>query len=224
MFLQSRGAGAWCEEGGSSHKCMHGLRQRKVPQTMLEISDVVYCGAESTRFVDDELRFVVQPFDGAVVDRHAEVIENSVDRSSAIPASARRREESPGDRATRPPRRRPTACGTESSRSAALTCAWMDAAGPATPTRNAAPRARKSGITEPSLCLLARLYTDPSRPATGDTRGYTRRGTSWPLPHANDSNLPPESVGRVRAKIFRYGSTNSKIQTYLANHVIFLSC
>lgn len=45
---------------------------------MVEVSDVVRCRSESVRFVDDELRFVVQSFHGAVVNRHAEVVQDVI--------------------------------------------------------------------------------------------------------------------------------------------------
>jgi hypothetical protein len=45
---------------------------------VVEISDVVLCGAKSIGLVDNELCLVVQSFDGAVVDGHAEVVEDVV--------------------------------------------------------------------------------------------------------------------------------------------------
>ena len=45
---------------------------------MVEIPAVVRGGAESICIVDDQLRFVVQFFDGTVVDRHPEVVEDAV--------------------------------------------------------------------------------------------------------------------------------------------------
>ena len=45
---------------------------------MVEIPDVGFRGSEPVRFVDDELRFVVQAFDRSVVDRHPEVVEDVI--------------------------------------------------------------------------------------------------------------------------------------------------
>ena len=45
---------------------------------MIEVSDVIPCRTESIRLVDDELRLVVQPLDGTVVDGHLEVVEDVV--------------------------------------------------------------------------------------------------------------------------------------------------
>ena len=45
---------------------------------MVEISDVVRCRSESVGLMDDEFSFVVQPFDGAVIDGHPEVVEDVV--------------------------------------------------------------------------------------------------------------------------------------------------
>ena len=44
---------------------------------MVEIADVVLRSAEAVGPVDNELRFVVQSFDGAVVDGHPEVVEDA---------------------------------------------------------------------------------------------------------------------------------------------------
>ncbi len=45
---------------------------------MVEIPDAVLCGTEPVRSVDDDLRFVVQPFYRSVVDRHPEVVEDVI--------------------------------------------------------------------------------------------------------------------------------------------------
>ena len=57
---------------------MHGLRQREVTETLVEIADVVRCRAGTVGLVDDELGSVVQSLDSAVVDGHAEVIQGVV--------------------------------------------------------------------------------------------------------------------------------------------------
>ena len=61
---------------GSSHECMHSLRQRQVGHAVIEVPDVVTCRPESVGPVDDELGFVVQAFDRAVIDGHAEVVKD----------------------------------------------------------------------------------------------------------------------------------------------------
>ena len=63
-------------KSGSSHECMHSLRQRQVGHAVIEVPDVVPCRPESVGPVDDELGFVVQAFDSAVIDGHAEVVED----------------------------------------------------------------------------------------------------------------------------------------------------
>ena len=45
---------------------------------MVEISDVVLCSPESIRLMDNEFGFVVESFNGAVVDGHLEVVEEVV--------------------------------------------------------------------------------------------------------------------------------------------------
>ena len=63
---------------------------------MVEISDVVRCRAKPISLVDDELRFVVQPLDGAVVYRHPKVVEDIVFVATHHPGEvAHRGEESP---------------------------------------------------------------------------------------------------------------------------------
>ena len=64
------------KKDGSSHECMHSLRQRQVGHAVIEVPDVVPCRPESVGPVDDELGFVVQAFDSAVIDGHAEVVED----------------------------------------------------------------------------------------------------------------------------------------------------
>ena len=44
---------------------------------MVEIPDVVLGSVASICLVDDKLRFVVQSFDGTVIDRHLEVVEDA---------------------------------------------------------------------------------------------------------------------------------------------------
>ena len=61
---------------GSSHECMHSLRQRQVGHAVIEVPDVVTGRPESVGPVDDELGFVVQAFDRAVIDGHAEVVKD----------------------------------------------------------------------------------------------------------------------------------------------------
>ena len=53
---------------------------------MVEISDVVLCSPESIRLMDNEFGFVVESFNGAVVDGHLEVVEEVVLVSSRIGA------------------------------------------------------------------------------------------------------------------------------------------
>jgi len=55
---------------------MHGLRQRQVSHAVIEGPNVVPCRPESVGPVDDEFGFVVQAFDRAVIDGHAEVVED----------------------------------------------------------------------------------------------------------------------------------------------------
>ena len=49
---------------GSSHECMHSLRQRQVGHAVIEVPDVVTCRPESVGPVDDELGFVVRFLSG----------------------------------------------------------------------------------------------------------------------------------------------------------------
>ena len=61
---------------GSSHECMHGSGQWQVSHAVIEVADVIRCCPEAIGFMNDELRLVVQAFNGAVVDGHAEVVED----------------------------------------------------------------------------------------------------------------------------------------------------
>ena len=59
---------------GSSHECMHGSGQWQVRHAVIEVADVIRCCPEAIGFMNDELGFVVQAFNGTVVDGHAEVV------------------------------------------------------------------------------------------------------------------------------------------------------
>ena len=61
---------------GSSHECMHGSGQWQVRHAVIEVADVIRCCPEAIGFMNDELGFVVQAFNGTVVDGHAEVVED----------------------------------------------------------------------------------------------------------------------------------------------------
>ena len=67
---------------------------------MVEIPDVGRGGTESIRLVDNQLRFVVQSFDGAVVDGHPEVVEDVVLMAANHPGELTQRRE---PRVGRPP-------------------------------------------------------------------------------------------------------------------------
>ena len=62
--------------GGSSHECMHGSGQWQVRHAVIEVADVIRCCPEAIGCMNDELGFVVQAFNGTVVDGHAEVVED----------------------------------------------------------------------------------------------------------------------------------------------------
>ena len=70
---------------------------------MVEISDVVCSRSESVGLMDDELGFVVQAFDGAVVDGHPEVVEDVVFVATHQPGEVSYRRESRMSRPPEPP-------------------------------------------------------------------------------------------------------------------------
>ena len=60
---------------GSSQECVHGLGERQAGHAVIEVADIVLCGAESVSLVTDHLCLVVESFHRAVVDWHVEVVQ-----------------------------------------------------------------------------------------------------------------------------------------------------
>jgi len=54
---------------------VHGLGERQLGHAVVEVADIVLCGAESVGLVTDHLCLVVESFRGAVVEWHVEVVQ-----------------------------------------------------------------------------------------------------------------------------------------------------
>ena len=63
---------------GSSRESVHGLGERQAGHAVVEVADIVLCGAESVGLVTNHLCLVVEPFYGAVVDGHGEVVQQAL--------------------------------------------------------------------------------------------------------------------------------------------------
>ena len=59
---------------GSSRECVQGFWKRQLSHAVVQVPDIVLCSSESIGFMADDLGLVVEPFDGAIVDRHPEVV------------------------------------------------------------------------------------------------------------------------------------------------------
>jgi len=60
---------------GSSRECVHRWRERQTTHAVVEVTDIVLCSAESIGLVADHFGLVVEPFHGAVADRHVKVVQ-----------------------------------------------------------------------------------------------------------------------------------------------------